>query len=112
NTVGLAWANTIEQELHDSDAVIPLLSGASVQSEMLAYELEMLDQINPGAQMLPLRVRYSGSLPETFARLVGPWEHVWDDENEVHRDESILWREEADTATVLKRIGERLDVAG
>ena len=30
----------------------------------------------------------------------------------MHRDESILWREEADTATVLKRIGERLDVAG
>src|SRR5205807_724420 len=37
--VGVEWAREIERELRTADAVIPLLSAASVGSEMIGYEV-------------------------------------------------------------------------
>jgi hypothetical protein len=39
--VGVEWAKEIEREIRTADAVIPLLSTASMHSEMLAYEVEI-----------------------------------------------------------------------
>jgi TIR domain len=38
--IGVEWAKEIERQVRGSDAVVPLLSAASVQSEMLSYEVE------------------------------------------------------------------------
>src|SRR3984893_4842363 len=37
-SIGVAWAQEIERQVRTADAVIPLLSSASVSSEMLTYE--------------------------------------------------------------------------
>src|SRR5207302_4151868 len=38
-TIGMEWAKEIERQVRTSDVAIPLLSAASVSSEMLAYEV-------------------------------------------------------------------------
>jgi class 3 adenylate cyclase len=38
--IGVTWAREIEHKIRDADAVIPLISAASVQSEMLALEVQ------------------------------------------------------------------------
>src|SRR5256885_4156482 len=40
-TIGVEWAKEIEKQVRTADAVIPLLSAASVASEMLAYEVQI-----------------------------------------------------------------------
>src|SRR5262249_21619464 len=42
--IGMEWAKEIERQIRQSDAVIALLSAASVTSEMLAYEIETAHQ--------------------------------------------------------------------
>jgi len=69
-TVGVQWAREIEDRICDADAVVTLLSPASVQSEMLAYEVEMADhaaqQQNGPPLLLPVRVQFHGSWPEAL----------------------------------------------
>src|SRR5206468_4715370 len=40
-TIGIEWAEEIERQLRSADAVVPLLSAASVGSEMLQHEVEV-----------------------------------------------------------------------
>ncbi len=40
-TIGVEWARQIENRIRQADAVIVLLSAASTQSEMIAYEIEI-----------------------------------------------------------------------
>src|SRR5205814_916688 len=40
-TIGVEWARQIEYRIRQADAVIVLLSAASIQSEMIAYEIEI-----------------------------------------------------------------------
>jgi hypothetical protein len=69
--VGIAWAEEIERQIRASEAVIPLLSAASIASEMLEHEIETADQAaqsNDGRpRILPVRVAYEGALPERSA---------------------------------------------
>lgn len=79
-TIGVEWAKEIEREVRTSDAVIALLSAASIQSEMLAYEIETAHdaaQQNQGKpRLLPVRLNFPGSLPESLARILEPLEYV------------------------------------
>jgi len=43
-TIGVEWAKEIEQQIRSADAVIPLLSPASIQSEMLEWEVQHAHQ--------------------------------------------------------------------
>ncbi|HLJ54169.1 MAG TPA: protein kinase, partial [Chthonomonadaceae bacterium] len=63
--VGIEWAREIERQIRDADAVVPLISAASIQSEMLAYELKIAQEalLREGKpRLLPVRVRFAGRL--------------------------------------------------
>jgi DNA-binding SARP family transcriptional activator len=88
-TIGVEWAKEIERQIRTSDAVIPLLSIASIPSEMLQYEVEIAHeaarQQNGRPRLLPVRIRDTGPLPEGLAAILDPleyalWEGPQDDE--------------------------------
>jgi hypothetical protein len=88
-TVGLAWAQEIESKIRAADAVVILVSSASAQSEMLAYEVEMAHQAaqqQKGRPLrLPVRVQFTGPWPEPlqpFLAQLHPlsWDGPQDDE--------------------------------
>ncbi len=66
--VGVDWAHEIESRIGSADAVVPLLSATSVQSEMLAYEVQMAhsfsERQNGKPRLLPVRVQFQGDLPD------------------------------------------------
>jgi len=74
--VGMEWAREIEQKISKADAVIILLSAASVTSEMLAYEIEIAHEAsqrrNGKPRMLPVRLNFDGALPDPMARILDP----------------------------------------
>ncbi|MGA2662882.1 MAG: AAA-like domain-containing protein [Verrucomicrobiota bacterium] len=73
-TVGMDWAREIEKQIRSADAIIPLLSAESIHSEMLSFEIEtareaaQLQQGRP--RLLPVRVDYTGPLPEPLAGIL------------------------------------------
>lgn len=87
-TMGVEWAREIEVRIRNADAVIPLLSADSITSEMLGFEIETAQeagQLNQGSpRILPIRVGYTGPLPEPLASILDPiqyflWEGPQDD---------------------------------
>ncbi|HXI51063.1 MAG TPA: AAA-like domain-containing protein, partial [Candidatus Saccharimonadales bacterium] len=86
---GLDWARELEETIRAVDAVVLLLSPASVQSEMLAYEIEMAHhtaQRNNGyPRCLPVRVQFKEQWPEALQPFLEPitplsWDNAGDDE--------------------------------
>jgi class 3 adenylate cyclase len=82
--VGVEWAREIEREIRTADAVVPLLSPASMHSEMLAYEVEIAhisaQQQSGTPQLLPVRVNYTGPLPpeSSLPSILDPLEYsLW-----------------------------------
>jgi len=80
--IGVEWAQEIERQVRESDAVIPLISEASLQSEMLSMELQIAHE--SAAQqfgkprILPVRVKFEGNLPEPFYSILGRLQYaVW-----------------------------------
>jgi hypothetical protein len=65
--VGVEWAKELDRRIREADAVIPLLSAASVQSEMLAGEVliacEEAQKRHGKPRILPVRVNFEGKLP-------------------------------------------------
>src|SRR6185436_9307130 len=74
-TIGEEWVKAIEREVRSADAVIPLLSAASIESEMLAYLVqtahEAARQQEGKPRLLPVRVSDT-ALPEPLAPFLGP----------------------------------------
>ena len=97
--IGLDWAREIERVLRDADAVIPLLSPSAAGSEMLAMELEIVDEAaqrqGGKPQLLPIRVNWEGPLPTSLAPLLDPIQYY-------------IWRGPEDTAAVTAQIAEAL----
>jgi hypothetical protein len=75
-TIGVEWAREVERKLAQADVVIALLSPTSVQSEMLAYEIEMArdaaQQHDGKPRLLTVRLNLTDPLP---AALAGALEH-------------------------------------
>ncbi len=72
-TIGLEWAREIERQVRNADAVIPLLSESSMQSEMLAEEIKMAyntAQQHGRPRILPVRVGYTGPLSDEIAGML------------------------------------------
>ena len=69
--IGVEWAKELEQRIRASDAIVLLLSAASVQSEMLAYEVQLAhneaQKRNGKPRLLPVRVQYEDKLPPEIA---------------------------------------------
>jgi hypothetical protein len=72
---GLDWARERENQVRTADVVVPLLSAASVHSEMLAFEVELAQeavQQQGRPHLLPVRVDFDGPLPEVLATILDP----------------------------------------
>jgi hypothetical protein len=80
-TVGIQWAKEIEHQIRSAEAVIPLLSAESVQSEMMAYELKIAQEtMNRKGRpyLLPVRVNYLDPLSGELADILNPIQYtVW-----------------------------------
>ncbi|HJQ32393.1 MAG TPA: AAA-like domain-containing protein [Pyrinomonadaceae bacterium] len=77
--VGVEWAKEIERQVRTAGAVVPLLSAASMSSEMLAYELQIAHEAAQRAgrpRILPVRVAYEGALPESIAGILSPIQYT------------------------------------
>jgi len=78
--IGVEWAKEIERQIRTSDTVIPLLSAASVASEMLAYEVniarEAAEQQQGKPRLLPVRINYEKPLPEPLAAILNPIQYA------------------------------------
>jgi hypothetical protein len=86
-TMGVDWAREIEGRIRSADAVIPLLSGESIHSEMLGFEIESAheaSQLNEGKpRLLPVRVNYTGPLPEPLSSILDPVQYfLWEGEQD------------------------------
>jgi hypothetical protein len=98
-TIGVEWAQEIEDKIRHSDAVIVLLSAASNQSEMVAYEVEIAHetvQQRGKPALLPVRVAYSGPLSEPLGRVLNPLQHC-------------LWESPADDQRLLDQVIQALE---
>lgn len=73
--VGVEWAREIERHVRAADVVIPLLSAASLTSEMLNYELhlalEAAREQHGRPRLLPVRVAYTDPLPAPMDPFLG-----------------------------------------
>ena len=87
-TIGVEWATEIEWQICSAEAVIPLISAESLKSEMFAYEIERAYRAGQEQfgkpRLLPLRVAYTGTLPDNLAPILDPlhyalWESPADD---------------------------------
>jgi hypothetical protein len=86
-TMGVDWAREIETRIRSADAVIPLLSADSIHSEMLGFELEIAheaSQLQSGKpRLLPVRLNYTGPLPEPMASILDPIQYfLWEGPND------------------------------
>ena len=76
------WAIEIEKKIGTADAVVALLSEASMESEMLSYEVQLAQSFserqNGKPHLLPVRVQFSGKFPDSLhAALDGRNSFVW-----------------------------------
>ena len=86
-SMGMEWAREIEQKIRSADAIIALLSIESIHSEMLGFEIESAheaSQLNQGKpKLLPVRVNYTGPLPEPLASILDPVQYfLWEGEHD------------------------------
>jgi len=79
--VGMRWAEAIDREIREAAVVIPLLSEASIRSEMLAHEVQIAQEAAQRQglpRLLPIRLNFEGALPEQLGVVLDPIEYdVW-----------------------------------
>ncbi|MSU62868.1 MAG: toll/interleukin-1 receptor domain-containing protein [Pedosphaera sp.] len=111
-TAGLAWAEQLAARIQKADLVIPLVSARSAESEMLAYEVELVTQAahEQGGlpQLMPVRLHFSGPLPDQLGNLLQPSEFAWDDETDRYKSHRVLWNSPADDVALIDLIGKRI----
>src|SRR5262245_38034423 len=86
-TMGVDWAREIETRIRSADAIIPLLSSEAIYSEMLGFEIESAHESsqlrNGRPRLLPVRVNYTGPLPEPMASILDPIQYfLWEGEQD------------------------------
>jgi hypothetical protein len=99
--VGVEWAKEIERQIRTADAIIPLLSLASVQSEMLAYEVQIAHDAahkRGTPRILPVRIGFTDPLPEPLSAILDPIHYA-------------LWQRPEDDSLVLEAIESALQSA-
>ncbi len=101
-TIGMEWFQEVQDKMERLDAVIPLLSESSINSEMLALEISKAHEVNQAdpntLKILPVRVDYTGPLPTELARCLD------------HRP-YFLWQGGADTAALVQSLLKGLHAA-
>lgn len=98
--VGMKWAEEIARRIREADAVIPLISAASMRSEMLEDELfiarDAAESRGGLPRLLPVRIRYTGDLPGGIAGMLNPIEYA-------------LWEGPKDDARLLEELADGLE---
>lgn len=97
--IGLDWARIIEEKIRRADAIIPLISEAAQQSEMLEYEVEIaLDEMLRSGAVKLLPIRIGSDLPpgETLGLLLNNVQYA-------------VWKGPADTSGVLATLVDALE---
>ena len=78
--IGIAWATEIERQIREADAVIPLLSPASLESEMLEHEILLAHRAaaeqGGSPRLLPVRIGHEGVLPPALAGILDPLQYL------------------------------------
>ena len=78
--VGMEWATEISRQIAASRAVVPLLSEASMYSDMLAWEIDHAHQCGQeqggSPRLLPVRVNFTGPLPGSLASILDRLEYA------------------------------------
>jgi hypothetical protein len=90
--IGVEWAHEIERNIRTADAVVPILSQASMASEMVNYEVEIAHEAAQAQhgkpRLLPVRVGYEGPLGETLDAILKPLQYsLWNSQSD---DEAVL----------------------
>ena len=85
--LGVNWATEIEAQIRTADAVVPLISAASSTSEMLCFEVENAHETAQSQKgrpkLFPVRVEYTGQLPEPLAGILDPIQYLlWEDKDD------------------------------
>jgi class 3 adenylate cyclase len=97
--VGIDWAKEIERVIGTVDAVVPLLSPAAAESEMLSFEIQIADEVsrqrNGKPRILPVRVNWEGPLPSLLAGLLNRYQYA-------------LWRGPEDNKSVAEELAAAL----
>jgi len=98
--VGVDWAREIENKIGTADAVVALLSASSVQSEMLAYEIQLAhsfaERQNGKPRLLPVRVQFQAEFPD-------PMNSVLDGLN------YAAWNDPADNEQIVAEVAKALE---
>jgi hypothetical protein len=98
--IGVEWAKELDRRIREADAVIPLLSAASVHSEMLAGELQIAHDEAQKRQgkprILPVRLDFEGELPSELAGFL-------------NRLQYFLWKSADDHARLLAELVSALE---
>jgi len=117
-TVGVEWAKEIERRVRTSDVVIPLISQASLYSEMLTYEVEIAHEAalrqHGKPRILPVRVGYHGPLPEPLGAILDRLQYTcWEGEADDDRvlDELLTALEAHPAAPAVSVVPEPVDAA-
>jgi hypothetical protein len=94
-TIGVEWARELERQLREADAVIALLSASSVQSEMIAGELQIAHDEAQKRQgrprILPVRINSTDKFPAEIASILD-------------RLQYFLWQSAADNERLLAEL--------
>lgn len=101
-SIGVEWFKAIEHKVRESDAVIPLVSQSSLDSEMLTFELKIAQETRqtstetpPKPIILPVRIQHEGSLSGE----IGVY---------LDRLQYFQWNSEADNEQLLAKLLESL----
>ncbi len=94
-TIGVEWATELDRRIRESDAVIPLLSAASIQSEMLTTELQIAHDEGLKRHgkpcILPVRLNFEGEIPSEMAGIL-------------NRLQYFLWKSPHDNQRLLSEL--------
>ena len=95
----MAWASNLTHQIKSADAIVPLLSDAACQSEIISFQIEVAHDAaqkqNGQPAMIPCRVGFTGDLGEPIAGILAPITH-------------LLWETEEDNVDVITDLNERL----
>ena len=98
-SIGTKWAEEIERQLRLADVVIPLLSAASIVSEMLTFELETAQdsaQKIGKPRILPVRVNFQGEIGGSLGSIINPLQYA-------------LWNNSRDNETLISQINSSIN---
>ena len=95
----MAWASNVANQIKSADVIIPLLSSAACQSEIISFQIEVAHDAaqkqNGQPAMIPCRVGFTEDLPAPMAGILAPITH-------------LLWETEEDNDDVIEDLQERL----